>query len=268
MGILSDDLPAGEKLPSVRALARRHRIHANTVSAAYHDLLEQGWLELRHGSGLFVRSRQEGDTRLDQMLEGLLKAAKAQGHSPEAVLERFERMVRPRSYGRVLVAEPDPAMREIVLTEIRERLSVEAGIFDGTAGNAIVVALPTRAARVKATLPKGGFCLTLRVRSIGGSLEGRAKPQGVVTIVSRSVEIRHGARAMLIAAGLDPLSLSEVDANEPGWKERIAANAFVITDVVAGPGLPKGCTMNVYRVVADSTIEELARLCGCGITSS
>jgi DNA-binding transcriptional regulator YhcF (GntR family) len=39
LGILSEDLPAGQKLPSVRALARRHRIHSNTVSAAYHDLL-------------------------------------------------------------------------------------------------------------------------------------------------------------------------------------------------------------------------------------
>lgn len=52
LGILSEDLPAGHKLPSVRALSRRHGIHANTVSAAYHDLLERGWLELRHGSGL------------------------------------------------------------------------------------------------------------------------------------------------------------------------------------------------------------------------
>ena len=51
LGILSEDLPAGHKLPSVRALARRHRIHSNTVSSAYHDLLEQGWLELRRGSG-------------------------------------------------------------------------------------------------------------------------------------------------------------------------------------------------------------------------
>jgi DNA-binding transcriptional regulator YhcF (GntR family) len=56
LGILSEDLPSGHKLPSVRALARRHGIHANTVSAAYHDLLQQGWLELRRGSGLYVKA--------------------------------------------------------------------------------------------------------------------------------------------------------------------------------------------------------------------
>jgi DNA-binding transcriptional MocR family regulator len=44
LGILSEDLPAGHKLPSVRELARRHHIHSNTVSAAYHDLLQKaGW---------------------------------------------------------------------------------------------------------------------------------------------------------------------------------------------------------------------------------
>src|ERR1700719_3835889 len=79
MGILSEDLPAGQKLPSIRAVARRHKIHANTVSAAYHDLLEQGGLQLRQGSGLFVRSRQDGNGKLDTLLASLLKAAKAEG---------------------------------------------------------------------------------------------------------------------------------------------------------------------------------------------
>ena len=52
LGILSEDLPAGHRLPSIRSLARRHKIHANTVSAAYQDLLHRGWIELKRGSGL------------------------------------------------------------------------------------------------------------------------------------------------------------------------------------------------------------------------
>src|SRR5882762_1571929 len=55
LGILSEDLPAGHRLPSIRALARRHKIHSNTVSAAYQDLLRRGWVEPRRGSGLFVK---------------------------------------------------------------------------------------------------------------------------------------------------------------------------------------------------------------------
>jgi len=58
LGILSEDLPAGHKLPSIRSLARRYQIHSNTVSAAYRDLEDRGWLELRRGSGLYVRPLQ------------------------------------------------------------------------------------------------------------------------------------------------------------------------------------------------------------------
>src|ERR1700759_4032475 len=88
LGILSEDFPPGRKLPSVRALARRHGIHANTVSAAYQDLLERGWLELRKGSGLYVRPLQavpSGDEGLDWLLSGLLQSARGLGHEPDEV---------------------------------------------------------------------------------------------------------------------------------------------------------------------------------------
>ena len=38
LAILSGDLHPGERLPSTRELARRYRIHPNTVSAAYREL--------------------------------------------------------------------------------------------------------------------------------------------------------------------------------------------------------------------------------------
>ena len=158
MGILSEDLPAGQKLPSIRALARRHRIHANTVSAAYHDLLEQGWLELRQGSGLYVRSRQDadGEGKLDRLVAAMLHAAKADGFTPAEVLEKLERMVRPRTYQRILIAETEPAMLEILKAEIAEHLSICAEPLGPPeqASEALVVALPTRAARIKALCAK------------------------------------------------------------------------------------------------------------------
>src|ERR1700733_9615807 len=129
LGILSEDLPAGRKLPSVRALARRHRIHANTVSAAYHDLLERGWLELRRGSGVYVRSQHPmaaggQDGHLDQLLAALLQAAGRHGFEPEEVLHRLEHRIRPQAYERVLIAEPEPEMRAILKAEIAEYAKV------------------------------------------------------------------------------------------------------------------------------------------------
>jgi len=54
--ILSRELRPGERLPSTRELARRFGIHANTASAAYRELEQDGWLEFRHGSGVYVRA--------------------------------------------------------------------------------------------------------------------------------------------------------------------------------------------------------------------
>src|SRR5882724_11866623 len=62
-GILSHRLQPGERLPSVRDFARRIKIHPNTVSAAYRDLVARGWLKSRTGSGVFVREhKQDGHT--------------------------------------------------------------------------------------------------------------------------------------------------------------------------------------------------------------
>ena len=54
--ILGGELTQGQRLPSVRALARRLKVHHNTVSAAYQDLQVAGHVDLRRGSGVFVRT--------------------------------------------------------------------------------------------------------------------------------------------------------------------------------------------------------------------
>src|SRR5438105_1935143 len=52
--ILSRRRGPGERLPSVRDLARRIKIHPNTISAAYQDLAARGWVVRKAGSGVFV----------------------------------------------------------------------------------------------------------------------------------------------------------------------------------------------------------------------
>ncbi len=51
-------LPPGEKLPSVRDLARSLGVHFNTVAEAYRLLGEEGWLAVEHGRGARVADRQ------------------------------------------------------------------------------------------------------------------------------------------------------------------------------------------------------------------
>jgi DNA-binding transcriptional regulator YhcF (GntR family) len=264
LGILSEDLPAGHKLPSVRAVARRHQIHSNTVSAAYHDLLEQGWLELRRGSGLYVRPLASSDGQLDSLLSSLLQAARRQNYEPEEVLERLEQMIHPVRYERILIAEADAAMREILTAELTEALGVPVGALGSDVGGALVVALPTRAAKVRRQLPAGVPCIALRLRSVQASIESQTKPPPdiVITIVSRSAEIRLWSRAMLIAVGLDPDALTEIDASDVQWRDRLARNALVVADVIAARELPEHCERRIFRIIADSSIAELKQFCG------
>ena len=270
LGILSEDLPAGHKLPSVRAVARRHQIHSNTVSAAYHDLLEQGWLELRRGSGLYVRPLQPSgdgdDVELDHLLTAFLQAARRQNYEPEEVLHRLEHMVHPVHYERILIAEPDPAMREILHAELTASLTLPIEFHSSDieqTPRALVVALPTRAAKIRRQLPRGVPCIALRLRSVRASLEGQIKPppDTVVTIVSRSAEILLWSRAMLIAVGLHPDALSEIDAATDGWQNRLGHATLVVADIVTARELPAGLQARVFRVIADSSIAELKQFC-------
>jgi GntR family transcriptional regulator / MocR family aminotransferase len=57
--VRSGRLPAGTALPSSRALARDLGIARNTVVDAYGQLVAEGWLAARHGSGTWVADRTE-----------------------------------------------------------------------------------------------------------------------------------------------------------------------------------------------------------------
>jgi hypothetical protein len=140
----------------------------------------------------------------------------------------------------VLIAEPEAELRAILMAEIEEHAGVPvgeyvAGYSEAAEGDgAVVASLPGHS--------QLSHAMTLRLRSVGGSLEGQARPaaDSVVTIVSRSATIRRAARAMLIAVGLAADALSEVDPAVDGWRERLGLSALVICDGIAARELPAG----------------------------
>jgi DNA-binding transcriptional regulator YhcF (GntR family) len=67
LAILTREVLPGQRLPSTRELARRFGIHPNTASAAYRQLEQEGWLELRHGSGVFVSSARRARSLSSQI---------------------------------------------------------------------------------------------------------------------------------------------------------------------------------------------------------
>jgi GntR family transcriptional regulator len=85
MAIAAGELSAGDGLPSVRALSRTLRINPATVVQAYRDLALDGFVELRHGQGTFVRDvpvlqrEEERAAQAAQLVRRLLQDAARAG---------------------------------------------------------------------------------------------------------------------------------------------------------------------------------------------
>lgn len=58
--IASGELKAGDKLPTVRAVAETLSINPNTVAKAYRDLEIMGLVYTRRGMGIFIKEGVEG----------------------------------------------------------------------------------------------------------------------------------------------------------------------------------------------------------------
>lgn len=61
-GISSGLLKTGERLPSIRELARELRINPNTVVRAYRELEREGVVESRRGQGSYVAESQHASS--------------------------------------------------------------------------------------------------------------------------------------------------------------------------------------------------------------
>ena len=57
--VLDKELPEGQRLPPVRELAREYGLSYATVLRRIHNLCREGYLERRHGSGVFVRPKRQ-----------------------------------------------------------------------------------------------------------------------------------------------------------------------------------------------------------------
>lgn len=276
LGIIGDDLSPGQRLPSTRELARRFRIHPNTVSAAYRDLERRGWLEFRKGSGVYVRSERDDLTDdappdLERLISSFIALARAQGFSLADIRETLSRRLDEQPPDHFLIIEPDEDLREILAAEIDEATgfpvrgaSPDQFCDDKRLAGAAVVALYGQADVLRRALPAGATPMLLHTRSIPDSLAGEKPPprDALVSIVSRWPRFLEWARVVLVAAGLEADSLDFRDAREGGWTRGLQRSALVITDALTVRELPRGVTARVYRVIADSSLEELRGFVG------
>jgi len=100
--ILAGEVPAGDVLPSIRALARQTRVSVITVQRGYETLEREGLIHSRRGKGFFVskirdhRKKEMAEERLSSHLGPLLADAFSEGMSAEDVRSVFRKTLKKR----------------------------------------------------------------------------------------------------------------------------------------------------------------------------
>jgi GntR family transcriptional regulator len=283
LAILCRELAPGDRLPSTRELARRFQIHANTPSRAYRQLERDGWLEFRHGSGVFVRdtrvapvpfaleqTEQAGlDIQIDQFLAELLRKASLIGASPLMVRERLHRWLAKAPPSRWLLVEPDPELRQILVFEMSQvlRMPVSACtpgdiLAQEAVAQAIPVARPSKAEEVRKLLPPQTELTILDIRPIIPAMN-KYLPQageGLIGIASRWPDFLRIAHTMIVAAGVAPESLVIRDAARPGWKRGLEQCFAVICDAAIKQHLPEVRHRIAYQLLDDQSLTKLSQI--------
>ena len=98
LNILSGKLEKGERMPSIRNLAKLLKVNPNTVAKVYYGLEEEGILEGKAGSGFTITLRKKNLDRfktliLEEEIRSLLETAVKLGFGKKEVMELMGRVI-------------------------------------------------------------------------------------------------------------------------------------------------------------------------------
>ncbi len=269
LGVASGDLPHGARLPSTRVLARRCGLHANTVSAAYRELQGRDTVERRHGSGVYVRElpAEASAATLGEMLVAKMVASAREMGVPLPVLQEcLMRRTASQARPRWLLLESDAALAKIVRRELQEGLEEEVVVApletaaslqaDGT----VVLVLPSKLESVRSAVAAPIEVVGLQISAVPPPLAhwmAKRPPDALVGIASGWPGFLAVGRTMLVAAGVSAECLLARSTEEPNWTRGLEQTAGVVCDVTTMTRLSQGCVPVVYRIVSESSLQEL-----------
>jgi DNA-binding transcriptional regulator YhcF (GntR family) len=213
--IASEKLKPGQTLPSVRELARRLKIHHNTVSHAYKDLARRTWLVRRRGSRVVVRSHTDmlrlgAAEGLDGLINMTIQVARERGYSLQALRERLRERLLTEPPDHILVVDQEAGLRRLLEQEISDALHwpVENCAREDLASNpglaigALVVVPQYAFEDVRPLVPKAHLTIPIGFNSADQHIERIRKLQqpSVIAVVSVSNGFLKTAVSLLAAA--------------------------------------------------------------------
>jgi GntR family transcriptional regulator len=271
--ILDGTMRPGQRLPSVRALARRLKIHHNTVSAAYQDLEASGHVELRRGAGVFVRGPAPATlgeaAGLDEMLRVALHAAFRKGFTGPQIRAAVERWLAAAPPERVLIVDPTAEMAELLMHEVRETLRVPAGCCtpaqlarDPTQlTGALALVLPFHEQVVRQIAPGAALeVLNLAMHSEDREALLKLPAGSIVLVVSHSPSVLPFASVFLKSLRGDELVVEARLLSAPKeWRRLVRAADLVLADALSADTVRKAGPrrMRVVKVLADQALTRL-----------
>jgi GntR family transcriptional regulator len=103
-------LREGDQLPAIRKVAEDLVMNPNTVVRAYRELEHEGVLELKHGSGAFIKESAGGRARLIRRAQAVVQPAIERllllGLTEEELRRVFENELAQTRLGRVEEGKP------------------------------------------------------------------------------------------------------------------------------------------------------------------
>ena len=274
LAILSGDLKPGERLPSTRELSRRFSIHPNTVSAGYRQLARDGWVDYRHGSGVYILSEvtaaETPEQILDQHIVAFFKAVRELGLPAGSVRQRVREWIAAPPPDHFVLIDPDSDAREILLTEIRRLttwpatgITVEEAAKTDAIAAGVPLCRPSKVKMVRAVLPAGLELIPLQIRSANKWLDPElpSLKNKMIGVASAWEDFRDIARTMLAAAGVDPDLLVVRSPKRPRWQRGLDQTGAILCDAhtSATRELPKGPRVFVFSLLADAFQLELSK---------
>ncbi len=272
--IATGQLKVGEALPSVRELARRLKIHHNTVSGAYQDLVRRTWLVRRRGSRLIVRGAEADagalpDSDLDALINQTIALARQSGYSLQELRQRVRERLMAEPPDHILVVEEEPGLRSVLEEEIRgasrwpvkgcSRQDLAAG---PTLAIGALIATPQYAlGDVKRLAPKELPPIALVFSNAAEYLDRirKLREPSVVAVASVSPAFLAAAHSLLAPAMGERHSLVECLASpediDPAGS-RIGAADLVLCDAVAW-ALMQGGKSVLYRLIDSASLHYL-----------